>query len=89
LTIADERLNEVSHLTIEETATLPRLLQGDWDIVRPTVQDCKKPQPAGARRLVISPPQIFSQSISLPQDRIDAFDADVGFTSAPALHSQC
>jgi hypothetical protein len=39
--IADERLNKVSHLTVEETATLLRLLQGDWEfVVRPTMQDC-------------------------------------------------
>jgi hypothetical protein len=42
--IADERLNKVSHLTAKETATLLRLLQGDWNVVRPTVQDCKEPQ---------------------------------------------
>ena len=43
--IADERLNKVSHLTVKETATLLRLLQGDWEfVVRPTMQDCKEPQ---------------------------------------------
>jgi hypothetical protein len=42
--IADERLNKVSHLTAKETATPLRLLQDDWKIVRPTVQDCKELQ---------------------------------------------
>jgi hypothetical protein len=62
--IADERLNKVSHLTVKETATLLRLLQGE------------------------SQNTVRNHSMS-SQDRIDAFEAAVGFTSAPALHSQC
>jgi hypothetical protein len=40
--IADERLNKVSHLTVDKTAAWQRLLQDDGEIiVRPTMHDCR------------------------------------------------